>query len=333
MATTLKDIAKEVGVSLATVSRVLNYDQSLSVGDETRQRIFTVADNLQYSKNKRHTNPSVAKKKLAIVQWYSESKEQDDLYYMSIRMGIERQGQAKQFEVTRIFQSDTGQLDADVDAIIAVGKFSPQQVAAMAALTDKLVFVDNDQFAAGFDSVLTDFKLATEHVVDYFWHQGIQDIGLIHGMETTTDHALQVPDQRLLSFKLAMDKRHAYNPKTVFQGDYTSQSGFLMMKRAIETLGKDLPRAFFIANDPMAAGALKALQSADIKVPEQVKLFSFNNTSLATFVYPELSSVNVETELMGETAVNLIVNRLQTGRKAPQRVELGTNLVERDSTK
>ncbi|MFD1420655.1 LacI family DNA-binding transcriptional regulator [Lactiplantibacillus songbeiensis] len=333
MATTLKDIAKEVGVSLATVSRVLNYDQSLSVGDETRQRIFTVADNLQYSKNKRHTNPSVAKKKLAIVQWYSESKEQDDLYYMSIRMGIERQGQAKQFEVTRIFQSDTGQLDADVDAIIAVGKFSPQQVDAMATLTDKLVFVDNDQFAAGFDSVLTDFKLATEHVVDYFWHQGIQDIGLIHGIETTTDHALQVPDQRLLSFKLAMDKRHAYNPKAVFQGDYTSQSGFLMMKRAIETLGKDLPRAFFIANDPMAAGALKALQSADIKVPEQVKLFSFNNTSLATFVYPELSSVNVETELMGETAVNLIVNRLQTGRKAPQRVELGTSLVERDSTK
>jgi len=333
MATTLKDIAKAVGVSLATVSRVLNYDQSLSVGDETRQRIFTVADNLQYSKNKRHTNPSVAKKKLAIVQWYSESKEQDDLYYMSIRMGIERQGQARQFEVTRIFQNDTGQLDADVDAIIAVGKFSPQQVQAMAAVTDKLVFVDNDQFPAGFDSVLTDFQLATEHVVDYFWHQGIQDIGLIHGLEMTTDQALEVPDQRFISFKTAMDKRHAYNPKVVFQGDYTSQSGYLMMKRAIETLGPDLPRAFFIANDPMAAGALKALQAADIKVPEQVKIFSFNNTSLATFVYPELSSVNVETELMGETAVNLIVNRLQTGRKVPQRVELGTNLVARDSTK
>ena len=106
-----------------------------------------------------------------------------------------------------------------------------------------------------------------------------------------------------------------------------------MMKEAIDKLGDDLPHAFFVANDPMAAGAIKALQAAKISVPDRVKIFSFNNTSLATFVYPELSSVNVETELMGETAVNLIVSQLQTGRKIPQRIEIGTSLVERDSTK
>lgn len=333
MATTLKDIAQEVGVSLATVSRVLNYDQTLSVSDETRQRIFKVADDLQYSKNKQHSNNSVARKKLAIVQWYSESKEQDDLYYMSIRMGIERQGQARQFEVSRIFQNDTGQLDADVDAIIAIGKFSPEQVAGMNELTDKIVFVDDDQFPAGFDSVLTDFKLGVEHVIDYFWNRGIHDIGMIHGMEKTTDLAVEVKDQRMFAYREAMEKRKAYNSKWVFQGDYTSQSGFKMMKEAIEKLGDDLPHAFFVANDPMAAGALKALQVAKIKVPERVKIYSFNNTSLASFVYPELSSVNVETELMGETAVNLIVSQLQTGRKIPQRIEIGTSLVERDSTK
>ncbi len=333
MATTLKDIANEVGVSLATVSRVLNYDQSLSVSDETRQRIFKVADDLNYSKNKSHANNTAVRKKLAIIQWYSESKEQDDLYYMSIRMGIERQGQAKQFEVSRIFQNDTGKVDGDVDAIIAVGKFSPQQVESMSDLSDKIVFVDDDQFSAGFDSVLTDFKLSVEHVVDYFWNRGIEDIGIIHGTERTTDQAIEVKDQRMFSYRAAMESRNAYNPKWVFQGDYTSQSGYRMMKEAIDKLGDDLPHAFFVANDPMAAGAIKALQAAKISVPDRVKIFSFNNTSLATFVYPELSSVNVETELMGETAVNLIVSQLQTGRKIPQRIEIGTSLVERDSTK
>lgn len=332
MATTLKDIAKEVGVSLATVSRVLNYDQTLSVSDETRQRIFKVADELQYSKGKTHNN-SVARKKLAIVQWYSESKEQDDLYYMSIRMGIERQGQARQFDVTRIFQSDTGKLDADVDAIIAIGKFSPSQVASMSELTDKIVFVDDDQFPAGFDCVLTDFELGVENVVDYFWNKGIKDIGMIHGYEMSTDQETEVKDQRMYAFQTAMEKHKAYDPNWVFQGDYTSQSGFKMMKEAIEKLGDQLPHAFFIANDPMAAGALKALQSAKIRVPERVKIYSFNNTSLATYVFPELSSVNVETELMGETAVNLIVSQLQTGRKIPQRIEIGTHLVERESSK
>lgn len=333
MATTLKDIAKEVGVSLATVSRVLNYDQTLSVSDETRQKIFKVADDLKYSKTKQHNSNSVARKKLAIVQWYSESKEQDDLYYMSIRMGIERQGQARQFEVTRIFQNDTGKLDADVDAIIAVGKFSPQQVSGMSKLTDKIVFVDDDQFSAGFDCVLTDFKNGVESVVDYFWNRGIKDIGMIHGSERTTDLAIEVKDQRMYAFKDAMEKHHAYDPKFVFQGDYTSQSGFKMMKEAIEKLGNNLPHAFFVANDPMAAGALKALQSAKIDVPGRVKIYSFNNTSLASYVYPELSSVNVETELMGETAVNLLVSQLQTGRKVPQRIEIGTSLIERESTK
>ncbi|MFC6295229.1 LacI family DNA-binding transcriptional regulator [Lactiplantibacillus daoliensis] len=331
MAATLKDIAKEVGVSLATVSRVLNHDESLSVGDETRRRIIEVAKTLHYSKSKRHPMP-VARKKLAIVQWYSESEEQDDLYYMSIRMGIEQRGQQQQFEVTRIFQSNMHQLDTAVDAIIAIGKFSPKQVSKMAAITDKLVFVDDDQFAAGFDSVVTDFSLATARVVDYFWHRDIRQIGLIHGSEMTTDHEMAVVDQRMLSFRTAMERHDAFNPKLVFKGDYTSQSGFLMMKKAIQDLGDQLPQAFFITNDPMAAGALKALQAADIKVPERVKLFSFNNTSLATFVYPELSSVDVNTELMGTTAVDLIVSRLE-GRQTPQRVELGTSLIERDSTK
>lgn len=331
MAATLKDIATEVGVSLATVSRVLNKDQSLSVSDDTRQRIFDVADRLQYSKSKRHTT-AVTRKKLAIVQWYSESKEQDDLYYMSIRMGIEQRGQQHQFEVTRVFQNNMHKLDTDIDAIIAIGKFSPKQVFSMAKITDNLVFVDDDQFDAGFDSVVTDFRLATEKVVDYFWNRDIQDIGFIDGTEMTTDHELEVVDRRLLGFRAAMERRHAFNPKLVFKGDYTSESGFKMMQKALKTLGEKLPHAFFIANDPMAAGALKALQSADIKVPDRVKLFSFNNTTLATFVYPELSAVNVDTELMGATAVDLIVSRL-AGRTTAQRVELGTSLVERDSTK
>ncbi|ABJ67302.1 LacI family DNA-binding transcriptional regulator [Pediococcus pentosaceus] len=331
MAATLKDIADKVGVSLATVSRVLNKDASLSVGDETRQKILKTAEALHYSKSKRHNNLTT-RKRLAIVQWYSETEEQDDLYYMSIRMGIEQRGQDNQFEVTRIFQNNLQELGPNVDAVIAVGKFSKPQVEEIAAVTDNLVFVDDDQFEAGFDSVITDFQLATEKVVDYFWQQGIEDIGIIHGLEMTTDHQLTVTDRRMLGFKAAMTKRNAFKPEFVFEGDYTSESGSKMMQKAIDVLGDQLPKAFFVANDPMAAGALKALQTNGIKVPDRVKLFSFNNTSLATFVYPELSAVNVDTELMGATAVNLVMSRL-AGRTTTQRVELGTRLVERASTK
>ncbi|MGA3272196.1 LacI family DNA-binding transcriptional regulator [Lactiplantibacillus pentosus] len=333
MAVTLKDIANRADVSLATVSRVLNYDRTLSVSDQTRQRVFAIAAELRYSKRKRRDVKTMMRKNIAVIQWYSKTQEHDDLYYLAIRKGIERQAQVYGFTTTSIFQNKLDQVGDDIDAVIAVGKFSPTQVRQLSELTPQLVFGDDDQFAQGFSSVVTDFTFATSRVVDYFWRRGIQDIGMIYGQEWSTDQQVEIPNQHQQSFKQALERRHAYHPEYVLAGDYTSQSGYVTMKRAIAALGPRLPHAFFVANDPMAAGALKALQQAKIAVPGRVKLFSFNNTSLAEYVYPEISSVNVETELMGKTAVDLLVSRFQDAHQAAQRIELGTTLVERESTK
>ncbi|MBW4803400.1 LacI family DNA-binding transcriptional regulator [Loigolactobacillus coryniformis] len=332
MATTLKDIAHAAGVSLTTVSRVLNYDQSLSVGAATRKRIFAVAEELNYTKIRHPKAPSTTKmRKIAIVQWYSEAHEQDDLYYMAIRLGIEQRSQQHQLAVTRIFQNNINQLTEEIDGVIAVGKFSAAQVNELATLTDNLVFVDDDQFAAGFDSVLTDFDQSVRQVVDFFWQQSQSDIGLIYGIETTTDGQRKIADPRYQAFSAAMTAHHAYQSELCFASDFTNQGGYQTMKQAIADLGAQLPHAFFVANDPMATGALKALQEAKIAVPARVSLFSFNDTALAKYVYPELSSVHVATRLMGTTAVDLLLQRAQRPR-VPQRVELGTELVFRAST-
>ncbi|PTM24074.1 LacI family transcriptional regulator [Lactobacillus sp. PFC-70] len=332
MAATLKDIAQSVGVSLATVSRVLNYDRTLSVSEHTRKQIFEVAENLNYTKLKRRPTMPDKQLKIAIVQWYSQTKELDDLYYMSIRLGLEKRGEQRHFLTMRTFQNDLSAIDPDVDAIIAIGKFSPQQVADLARLTPNLVFVDHDQLCHGYDSVVTDFEFAVRQVVDFFWQQGQHRIGLLHGTEWTTDKQLEVVDPRLKAFRQTMQARDAYDPDLVFAGDYTNQSGYQQMKRAIDQLGDQLPQAFFVTNDPMAAGALKALREAQIQVPEQVSLIGFNDTTIAKYVFPELSTVHVNTELLGSTAVDLIENRLQTGRTTPQRVTVGTELILREST-
>ena len=86
---TLKDIAKLAKVSQATVSRVLNKDETLSVSQKTKHRILTVADELGYQKHLKTTNSPQVRQKIAIVQWYSQQEELNDLYYYSIRIGIE----------------------------------------------------------------------------------------------------------------------------------------------------------------------------------------------------------------------------------------------------
>ncbi|MFD1548750.1 LacI family DNA-binding transcriptional regulator [Levilactobacillus fuyuanensis] len=332
IAATLKDIAKTVGVSLATVSRVLNYDRTLSVSESTRKQIFEVAEDLNYTKSKRRANAPVKQLRVAIVQWYSKSKELDDLYYMAIRLGLEKRCEQLNMLATRTFQNNLQAIDPDVDAVIAIGKFSDEQVQTLSQLTGNLVFVDQDQLGHGYDSVVTDFDVAVDQVVDYFWQHDQHEIGLICGSESTTDGKLDVLDPRYTAYCRDLQERGAFDPKLVFTGDYTSESGYEQMQAAVTRLGANLPHAFFVSNDPMAAGALKALRENEIAVPERVSLFSFNDTTIAKYVFPELSSVHVNTEMLGAEAADLVADRLQTGRQTPQRVTIGTELVVREST-
>ena len=86
---TIKDIANSAGVSIATVSRVLNFDDKLNVTDTTKQRIFQAAEELNYvKKNDKNTKKSTFK--VAIANWYTEKQEVLDPYYLSIRLAVEK---------------------------------------------------------------------------------------------------------------------------------------------------------------------------------------------------------------------------------------------------
>ncbi len=324
---TIRDIAKKAGVSPATVSRVLNNDLTLSVTDETRIKIIKTADALNYSKVNRRIQ-----KRVALIQWYSQSKEQDDLYYMMIREGIEKRSQLYNFEIVRIFQNDLNEIEGDIDAIIAVGKFSNEQVKHMSQVSPKIVFIDDNQFMNGYDSVLSDFKTGVTQVIDFFIKQDLQDIGIIYGEEHSTDGLRVIPDQRFDYFKQYLSNNNLFQEKYCFKGDFTKKSGYQQMRSAINKLDK-LPSAFFVTNDPMAAGTLQALQEAGISVPGQVQVFSFNNTSVANYVNPELSAVSVEMEEMGRCSVDILNDLLNNDKHVPFKLELATKLVFRDSTK
>ena len=125
---TIKDIANIAGVSPATVSRVLNHDQSMSVSDETRQKIFDIAEELHYKKIKRGSNRNSHNHRIAIVEWYTEEEELDDLYYYAIRIGVEKKAQELGYDVMRFFNNEELEQLVQVDGIVAIGKFSPQKI-------------------------------------------------------------------------------------------------------------------------------------------------------------------------------------------------------------
>lgn len=117
---TIKDIAEKAGVSPATVSRVLNYDPGLSVTDKTKKRIFEAAEDLNYQHKKKSSRST---QKIAILTWYNEQEELDDIYYLSIRLGAENKIHEAGFEPQQIgLQQQNLPTSPDFAGMIAIGK-------------------------------------------------------------------------------------------------------------------------------------------------------------------------------------------------------------------
>ena len=330
---TIKDIAQTAGVSPATVSRVLNYDKSMSVSDETRKKIFDIAEQLNYKKSNRQKKTASQTHRIAIVEWYTELEELDDLYYYSIRLGIEKKAQELGYDIVRIFNNDSLSQLEQIDGIIAIGKFSTKQVKELEQYSPALVFVDSDTLDQGHSCVTTDFEHAVTHVLHHFLQQGIRAIGMIAGREETTDGTTSLDDPRLACFCRYLSDKGLYQPTYVKTGKFSSESGYQLMKDMIDEQKEQMPKAFFIASDALSVGALRALQEAGIAVPQDVQIISFNDTSIAKYVYPPLSTVTVFTEEMGKQALQMLDQMIKTDESPiPYMIKLSTKLTLRESS-
>lgn len=333
---TIKDIAEKAGVSQATVSRVLNLDETLSVSEDTRSRIFRIAEDLHYHKKSRKTIPQAGldSHKIVIFEWYTREEELDDLYYYAIRIGLERQAQELGYEIIRIFNKDDWSLMQEADGIIALGKFSPKTIQDLESYGKPLIFVDSNTLYLGHSCVTTDLEDSVIMVLDHFLEKGHEEIGLLVGQEETADETPLQMDPRQRTFQQYLTAKGFYQERFAAVGQFSTESGYQLMEQLIQGLGNELPTAFFMASDALAVGALRSLQEHQIAIPDRVSIISFNDTSIAKYVYPALSTVTVYTEEMGKQAIQMLWQTFQgTQPSVPYMVKLATKLTIRDSSR
>ncbi|MEN1937502.1 LacI family DNA-binding transcriptional regulator [Paenibacillus sp. 102] len=326
---TIKDIAEKAGVSIATVSRVLNNDPLLSVSDETKRKIFEAAEELSY---KKRTNRKKELPKIALVHWYTEEEELNDLYYMSIRLGIEKRCEQQGLKIVKLFHSQMEDLmKENIQGMIAIGKFSEREIGLFETITKNIVFVDYSPNEELFDSVVVDFEKVTMKVIDYLIEKEHQRIGYIGGREIFKDQTAEIEDPRERAFIKYMKKQELLDEKNIYIGQFSVNDGYSLMKQAIEEQQDQLPTAFFVGNDAMAIGCLRVLHEWKIAVPERVNIIGVNDISISQYLSPALSTVKVYTGLMGETAVDLLMERF-SGRHVAKKVILSTRLNIRESS-
>lgn len=324
---TIKDIAKKAGVSPATVSRVLNYDSELSVSKETEQKVFEIAEALNYTK---HKNKKRELTTLRLVQWYDSEEELADLYYLAIRLGIEKK--AEELNV-RLIKEPMGELsDIQTQGTIALGKFDQKQVKRLEQLTGELLFVDFDAMTFGHNSLVIDFSQGVQLVIDHFIKENHPEIGILSGLESTKESGYAIIDTRWLVFRESLQRLKMYQEDHHLEAAFTIEAGFAAMEKYLMT-HTHYPSAFFASSDALAIGAMRAIQAHGLKIPEDISMIGFNDVSVAKYVSPALSTVRVYTEWMGELAVTTILELMQETAPVPRKITVGTELVLRESTK
>ena len=222
----------------------------------------------------------------------------------------------------------------EADGIIALGKFSPKTIQDLESYGKPLIFVDSNTLYLGHSCVTTDLEDSVIMVLDHFLEMGHEDIGLLVGREQTADAIPLLMDPRQRTFQQYLTAKGLYQERFVAVGEFSTESGYQLMEQLIQDLGKELPTAFFMASDALAVGALRALQEHHIAVPDRVSIISFNDTSIAKYVYPALSTVTVYTEEMGKQAIQMLWQTFQgTQPSVPYMVKLATKLTIRDSSR
>lgn len=318
---TLKEIAAAVGVSTTTVSRVLNYDSTLSISNRKRKAIIEAAEALNYAtpRNRYRANQQ-GLTKLALVHFLRPEQELIDPYYVALRLGIESRCAALKIETIKVYHTDSmpdAALLQGASGVIAIGRHDEDEIDWLRRHARQLVFADFAPADDQIDSVWADLGLAMDKLLREFFALGYRRIAYIGWA-----------DRRAQAYVQWMRRAGVFEERLNRSGENTEESGYRLTREILAE--RKRPEALITFNDSMAVGAYRALHEAGLTIPDQMAVASFNDISVAQFLNPPLSTVRLPAEQIGETAVELLLERM-AGRDLAKQITLASHLIWRAS--
>lgn len=327
MSVTIYDIAEATGVSIATVSKILNNKGSIS--QATRQRVLEAIDRLGYE-------PSAIASALAGKNTKSIGVLIPDInnpYYAEVIRGAEDEAFERGYsllicntdnneEKDKIYLWTLRQKKMD-GLIIATGSTSPQAIKDMIARNIRIVLMGREISGANLACVMIDdftgAYLAGKHLLEL----GHRSFGIIMESLQFWPNA-----KRLNGFVTALQEENA-SYYTLSDDQYGIASG---TKQAAELLSKHQITAIFASNDLLAVGALQACRELGKRVPDDISIMGFDDTVFAKIVYPSLTTVSQPIYEIGRRTASMLIQAIETGTQPTTKVVIESTLVIRQST-
>ncbi len=335
MSATLNDIAKKSGVSVSTISRVLNGKaEKFRIAEETVKLVLKTAKNLNYRPNQ--LARSLRLKKTQTIGLLVPDISNPFFSYItrSIQRVAHRFGYSlivcdtddnTEFEVEHIDLLTSKGVDGLV--IMPVGQKS-QHIRNVLNKGISMVLMDRSFDDLNTNCVGVDNYIGAHKAVEHLLAFGHSRIAIIQGLLNTNTNVARVKGYKdtLIQHKISIDEN------LIVGNDYRKENGYIETKFLLNLANP--PTAIFTTSDLITLGALQALQEENYNIPEDISIVSFDDIDFAPYLVAPLTTVRQPKELMGEIAVKILVEDIKnSGKREKSKIVLQPQLIIRKSVK
>jgi DNA-binding LacI/PurR family transcriptional regulator len=330
---TIKDIAKELNLSLSTVSRALRGHPDVNA--ETKKKILELAEKLNYEKNPLALSLRNQKtNSIGVI-----IPEIANPFFSTIISGIQHVAYEAGFNVMICLSDENIEREISnlkhllryrVDGLIAAVSIETDHFEHFEQALSKnvpMVFIDRAWNHPQVSKVLVDDYEGAFTITQHLLEMGYRNIAHIAGPKglQVTQNRCQGYLDALKSWDLSADNQ------LIMYGGFTQEYGAEACKRLLDLPQK--PDAIFCVNDRTAIGAMLVLKEKFIKIPEEMAIAGFTNAPVSTIIEPNLTTMAQPAFEMGQIATEMMIKYLQTDQYSPETRILKTQLIIRNSTK
>jgi LacI family transcriptional regulator len=325
---TIYTVAEKAGVSIATVSRVLN--DKPKVRERTRARVLRVMKELGYQPSAAARGRAVNGTEIVALVF----PEVDGPVYSELMHAVV--SEIRQYSYSLLVYGTLGKDDADAGFLHLLPTKADGLILANRAVSDRyvhhlhqegipFVLLEYAMEEITADSVAVDMGGGAFSAVEHLLQHGHSQVAFIGDPAHSSNK-----DARFEGYRQALEAHGIpLLPRLVQRGDYVQPSGYQAMGLLLDRLAP--PLAVFVANDQMAIGAYEAIRGRGLTIPDDVAIIGFDDIQMACRMQPPLTTVRQPIRQLGSLAIQKLLRRIEDPEAAAETIVLPTELVIRQS--
>lgn len=333
MSISAKELAQKLNVSAATVSMVLNHKSGIST--VTKEKILSGAKEYGFDLS-RYYSYAESPQNICFINYKKTGKVVTDTpFFSELTEGISSACKANNINLSINYIYGTQPVIPQLQfldsqecsgILLLATEMEREDFVPFLSLPYPLMILDCYYDDLQLDTVLINniqgAFLATTHLA----HQGFQKIGYLKSSQRIAnfDERADGYYKALRCSNIKKNSDYVLSLAPTMEGAYTDMQNYLSQNTP-------LPEAYFADNDLIAAGVMRALQEAGIRIPQDVSIIGFDDIPICSFFTPALSTMSVQKHDLGVIAIEQLLNKLNTPSQTPIKLELSTRLVCRNS--